>query len=110
MNAVIALALHILIATPLTALITTATASKIWEMLLKKQYGVGPTYASWYGIMAITTLLLMGIRIALSAVVKKDEGKAPIMDVVVSNVLIWILCGATLIMLAIVGGITGWTS
>jgi len=49
-------------APPLFALLSAAIYAKVWDMLLAKQYGVGPTYQSWYGISVLVTFVTLHLQ------------------------------------------------
>lgn len=43
---------------PISALYTAWIFSSIWDLLVRPQYGAGPSYAAWYGFATLFSLAM----------------------------------------------------
>lgn len=96
-----------LVISPITALMSAATMSKLWEWYVVRDYGAGPSYASWFGLSVI-----LGIAIgpSLMNVAEKpvDEKVSPIARVIVRTLSVWIAFPIVLFMAWVVGFALHW--
>ena len=92
---------------PITALVETATASKLWSWFVRPQYGNGPTYASWYGGIAILTMVFVVNNLGRAQDESFKDGSA-ITRTAVLQVIICLMCAFILLGAFITGNIVGW--
>ncbi len=78
-----------IVISPISALISAGTMSKLWEWFVFRDYGDGPSMAAWFGLNVI-----LGVAIAPSfmglAKEPGDEKTSPIARVIVRTISIWI--------------------
>jgi len=58
----IGLALAFLVAAPICALVTAATAETLWAWFMAPQYGRGPSMAAWYGVSLLVALMTARVK------------------------------------------------
>lgn len=99
-SALISFAIVLAIA-PLNALYTAWIFSSIWDLLVRPQYGVGPSYAAWYGLATLFSLAMAPWR-------QKDDE-----DVAVGKTIATIITNSALALMILgiahaVHAILGW--
>lgn len=96
-----------ILATPLFALLSAMIYAKIWDLLLAKQYGDGPSYQSWYGIAVLITLVTMHLNPQKEA--DKDARKNLVAIVIGKIVGAYVGMGAVLLLVMFVCFALGWS-
>lgn len=86
---------------PIGALYSAWIFSSIWDLLVRPQYGAGPTYESWYGFSTLFSLAILSL---LTKDTDKDEpATTPLIKLVVSCLLMLMILGIAHAVHAILG-------
>lgn len=59
-DAVIGVAIALLVLAPLGALLSTWGATTLWRWYVEPQYGAGPTAQTWYGLSLLLGMMMFG--------------------------------------------------
>ena len=95
-----------IVVSPITALISAATMSKLWEWFVLRDYGVGPSYAAWFGMNFI---LMVAVSPWLLGLAKETtDEKSALMRVINRTLGTWFGFAAMLGIAWIVGFALHW--
>lgn len=92
---------------PITALVSSATMSKLWDWYVARDYGSGPSFAAWFGL---NTILVLGVAPALMSIAreKKEDKNTPMLDVFGRAFAVWVLMGIMLLSAWCTGQLLSW--
>lgn len=102
----LALFLWFLIAIPASTLVYTQALTMLWRWYLRPQYGTGPSFAAWYGVSMIVTVLTWHLARQRPRAV--EDAEYGLGEAITASVTNWTTIGVAIAIAYATGAVFGW--